>query len=226
MDIGIVSFGIIRGSPESFEKTYREMPEHESSSEPGEVTILLRAVRDGNREAEQELISLVHDELHRAARRLMRGERPDHTLQPTALVNEAYLRLIRGAAPAWNDRTHFFILATQVMRRILVDHARARSSKKRGAAMKRVIVGDGAIPIEENWDEIIAVDEALSRLGRWDEQQSRIVELRFFGGLSEEETAEILSISSRTVRRDWKTAKAWLHVAGNCGLAGPARRRS
>jgi RNA polymerase sigma factor (TIGR02999 family) len=186
------------------------MPKEGNSAPPGEVTVLLRAIRGGNREAEQALVSLIHDELHRAARRLMRGERRDHTLQPTALVNEAYLRLIRGAAQDWNDRTHFFIVATQVMRRILVDHARARSSKKRGAAMKRVVVGDGPAALEENWDEIIAVDEALGRLGGWDEQQGRIVELRFFGGFSEEETAEILSISSRTVRRDWKTAKAWL----------------
>jgi RNA polymerase sigma-70 factor (ECF subfamily) len=186
------------------------MPNEKSPVPDGEVTILLHAIRAGERDAEAKLIALVQHELHQIAQRLMRAERRDHTLQPTALVNEAYLRLLTGTERNWENRSHFFIVAAQVMRRILVDHARARGSQKRGGTQTKVLLDDFPVFGYENWEEIIALDGALSRLAAWDEQQSRIVELRFFAGLSEEETAEVLNISSRTVRRNWKVARAWL----------------
>jgi RNA polymerase sigma factor (TIGR02999 family) len=141
----------------------------------------------------------------------MRGERPDHTLQPTALVHEAYLRLIEQERVAWRNRAHFFGVAAKLMRRILVDHARARLTAKRGAAQPAVQLEDGLVFAEERSGEFVALDEALQRLAQFDPRLERIVELRFFGGLPVEETAEVLGISTRTVKRDWNAAKMWLH---------------
>lgn len=161
--------------------------------------------------AEAQLLELVYLELHRMAERLMRSERIDHTLQPTALVNEAYIRLLSGAQGDWQDRAHFFAVAAQVMRRILIDHARANRSDKRGGSFKRIDLNEPLPSIIGNAEELIAVDEALNRLTAWDARQSKIVELRFFVGLSEDEIAEVLQISVRTVKRDWKVARAWLY---------------
>jgi len=181
------------------------------SDPPGNVTNLLRELRGGNRMAETQLLELVYQELHRMAQRLMRSERIDHTLQPTALVNEAYIRLVSGAQGDWQDRAHFFAVAAQVMRRILIDHARANRSDKRGGTLKRIDLDEPLLSIVENAEELIAVDEALNRLTAWDARQSKIVELRFFVGLSEDEIAEVLHISVRTVKRDWRIARAWLY---------------
>jgi len=141
----------------------------------------------------------------------MRAERPDHTLQPTALVHEAYLRLIEQDRVKWRNRAHFFGVAARLMRRILVDHARARRTGKRGAAEQAVALEEGFVFAEERSGELVALDEALQRLAQFDPRLDRIVELRFFGGLSVEDTAEVLGISPRTVKRDWNAAKAWLH---------------
>ena len=177
----------------------------------GEITQLLIDLGKGDRDAEARLIPLVYDELRRLANRYMRGERPDHTLQPTALVHEAYLRLIEQERVAWRNRAHFFGVAAKLMRRILVDHARARLTAKRGAAQPAVQLEDGLVFAEERSGEFVALDEALQRLAQFDPRLERIVELRFFGGLPVEETAEVLGISTRTVKRDWNAAKMWLH---------------
>jgi RNA polymerase sigma factor (TIGR02999 family) len=140
----------------------------------------------------------------------MRGERPDHSLQPTALVHEAYLRLIQQERVEWRNRAHFFGVAAQLMRRILVDHARARLTAKRGAAEPAVQLDESSVFAEERSAELVALDEALQRLAQFDPRLERIVELRFFGGLPVEDTAEVLGISTRTVKRDWNAAKAWL----------------
>jgi RNA polymerase sigma factor (TIGR02999 family) len=179
--------------------------------QPGEVTRLLVGLRAGNREAEGRLVEVVYGELHRMAARYIRRERRDHTLQATALVNEAYMRLVDQRGKDWQNRAHFFGVAAQVMRRVLVDHARTHQSLKRGGEVEKISLED-ALPFSpERPDQLLALDEALSRLAAFDSRQARIVELRFFGGLTEAETAEVLGISSRTVKRDWSVAKAWLH---------------
>jgi RNA polymerase sigma factor (TIGR02999 family) len=157
------------------------------------------------------LIPLVYDELRRLARRHLRRERPDHTLQSAAVVNEAYLRLTRQKPPEWQSRAHFFAVAAQMMRHILVDHARNRRAAKRGAGAPRLTLSaDIALPREREVD-VVALDDALNQLAALDLQQSRVVELRFFGGLSIEETALVLGVSPATVKREWATARAWLH---------------
>jgi RNA polymerase sigma factor (TIGR02999 family) len=177
---------------------------------PGEITQLLIALGRGDRDAEARLIPLVYDELRRLANRFMQGERPNHTLQPTALVHEAYLRLIEQERVEWRNRAHFFGVAAKLMRRILVDHARARLTAKRGAAEPAVHLKEGFVFAEERCGEFVALDEALQRLAQFDPRADHVVELRFFGGLSEEDTAQMLGISTRTVKRDWNAAKAWL----------------
>ena len=177
---------------------------------PGDVTQLLMELRAGEAGAEGRLVEAVYWELRRMAVAYMRRERHDHTLQPTALVHEAYMRLIDQRGKDWQNRAHFFGVAAHVMRRILVDHARSRRTTKRGGAARKVELDEAAGLSIERSEELLAIDEALSRLARVDERQARIVELRFFGGLSEEETADVLGISSRTVKRDWNVAKAWL----------------
>jgi RNA polymerase sigma-70 factor, ECF subfamily len=177
---------------------------------PGRVTSLLREAAAGDSSAEQDLLHLVHAELKRIALRRMRGERKDHTLQPTALVNEAYVRLLRGGPQTWNDRTHFLAVASNVMRRILVDHARRRTAHK--SQRLEEPPKPPAVDAAHSPDTILAVDEALAELARSDARQARIVEMRFFSGLTDEEVATVLEISVRTVKRDWAAAKAWLYA--------------
>jgi RNA polymerase sigma-70 factor, ECF subfamily len=176
-----------------------------------EITQLLLAWNDGDQAALEKLTPLVYAELHRLARGYMLGERPGHTLQTTALINEAYLRLIDWKNVRWQSRAHFFGIAAQVMRRILVDFARARHYTKRGGATQQVSL-DEAVTIHENRSaELIALDEALKSLAELDPRKSQIVELRFFGGLSAQETAEVLKVSQRTVEREWNSARTWLY---------------
>jgi RNA polymerase sigma factor (TIGR02999 family) len=164
----------------------------------------------GDQDAREALIPLVYDELRRLARRYLRRERPDHTLQSAALVNEAYLRLIRQEQPQWQSRAHFFGVAAQLMRHILVDHARNRAAAKRGAGAPRLTLDpDVALPQARDVD-LVVLDDALNQLAALDPQQSRLVELRFFGGLSIEETSVVLGVSPATVKREWATARAWL----------------
>jgi RNA polymerase sigma-70 factor (ECF subfamily) len=177
----------------------------------GEVTQLLQGLRAGDREAEGKLLDVVYGELHRIAARHMRRERIDHTLQATALIHEAYVRLIDQPTKDWQNRSHFYGVAAQVMRRILVDYARTHRSAKRGGEQHKVSLDDALLLTMEQSDELVALDEALSRLAQFDLRQSRIVELRYFGGLSEAEIAQTLGVSSRTVKRDWRVAKAWLY---------------
>jgi len=184
--------------------------------ESPEITALLKAWGNGDAAALDQLTPLVYDELRRLARRYMRNERAGNTLQTTALVNEAYLRLVDAKRVGWQDRVHFFAVSAQMMRRILVDAARARGSAKRGGQVKRVNHST-AFNLDEIPDvstgrdrELVAIDDALNTLAEIDPRKARVIELRFFGGLSVEETAEILKISPQSVTRDWKLAKAWL----------------
>ena len=177
---------------------------------PQEVTQLLLAWSQGDQAALDQLIPLVHAELHRLAHRCMDRERAGHTLQTTALVNEAYLRLIDSSQVRWQNRAHFFAVAAQLMRRILVDFARSRHNLKRGGAAQRVSLDEALLLPQESDPDLIALDEALDALAALDPRQARAVELRFFGGLSVEQTAEVLQVSPETVARDWRVAKAWL----------------
>jgi RNA polymerase sigma factor (TIGR02999 family) len=171
---------------------------------------LLRLWRSGNDEALRRLLPLVYEELRRVARRHLRRERPDHTLEATALINEAYLRLMAQGASEVRDRSHFVALTSNLMRQILVDHARARLAKKRDGGCRITLAEDVAFADSSEVD-VLAVDEALTRLAALDSQQARVVELRYFGGLSVRETSEVLGVSEATVKRDWATARAWLH---------------
>jgi RNA polymerase sigma factor (TIGR02999 family) len=175
-----------------------------------EVTRLLGALRGGDRDALGRLLPLVYDELHLLAQRAMRHERGGHTLQATALVNEAYLRLVDQRRAGWEHRTQFLAVAAQLMRRILVDHARGRGAAKRGGGQERVPLENAAVSAPEKGLDLVSLDEALTRLARIDAQQARVVELRFFGGLTVEEAAEVLGVSPATVKREWTMAKAWL----------------
>lgn len=181
----------------------------------GDITQLLVAFKAGDLDAQRKLLDVVYAELHRMAGRYMRRERPDHTLQATALIHEAYVRLIDQRDKDWQNRAHFFGVAAQMMRRILVDHARTRRTDKRGGGQHKVSLDEAMLLTNRQSDELIALDEALSRLAQFDPRQSRVVELRFFGGLTEEETAEVLGVASRTVKRDWSMAKAWLYAELN-----------
>jgi len=176
-----------------------------------DVTQLLVELTNGNKEAATKLIPLVYDELHRLARRQMRGERGDHTLQATALVNEAYLKLVENRPLQWQNRAHFFAVAAQTMRRILIDHARSHLRQKRGGGKKMFALDEGLVFSPEQSMELVQLDQSLDRLARLDPRQSQIVEMRFFAGLTVEETAEVLHISPKTVKREWSIAKAWLH---------------
>ena len=178
---------------------------------PQNVTQLLIGWSKGDKEALDALVPLVYDELRRQAARYLRRERVGHTLQTTALIHEAYMRLIDQKNVHWQNRAHFFGIAAQLMRRILVDHARTKTRAKRGGSNLRVSLTKANIFAKVKDLDIVALDEALDRLTEIDEQQSRIVELRFFSGLTVEETAEVLGISTATVKRDWSMAKAWLH---------------
>ena len=179
-----------------------------------EVTRLLIQLTDGDHAALDELLSLVYSELRRLAASYLRRERQGHTLQPTALVHEAYLRLIDQTQVRWQNRAHFFGVAAQMMRRILVDHARQQQAEKRGGEFQKFSLDDMNINLDvsgERASNLVALDEALERLAALDPQKARVVELRFFGGLSVEETAEVLGVSAPTVKRQWRMAKAWLY---------------
>lgn len=175
-----------------------------------DATDLLLAWSQGDESAFDRLVPLVHQELRKLAHRYMRQERPDHTLQATALVNEAYLRLIDANRIDWQNRAHFLAVAAQTMRRILVEFARNRGRQKRGGDIIRVSVDDATEIADEKGADLVALSDALTELARFDGRMSQVVELRFFGGLSVEETAGVLDVSPETVMRDWKTAKAWL----------------
>jgi RNA polymerase sigma factor (TIGR02999 family) len=174
------------------------------------INRLLANWGQGNEEAREALIPMVYSELRRQARRYLRGERPDHTLESAALVNEAYLRLVRQEAPQWQNRAHFFGVAAQLMRHILVDHARNRLAAKRGAGAPRLAIDPELVPAQTPGIDLVALDDALGKLAALDSQQARLIELRFFGGLSIEEAAVVLGVSPATVKREWATARAWL----------------
>jgi RNA polymerase sigma-70 factor (ECF subfamily) len=176
----------------------------------GEITQLLSEVSKGNSEATSRLAELVYDQLHRTAAWFMNGERRDHSLQATILVHEAYLQLVNQEDQNWQNRAHFFAVAAGHMRRILIDHARARNAIKRGGRNIKVDIDEIVVIADDHCEELVIIDEALNRLSEFDERLCRIVELKFFGGLTEEEIAEVLRISPRTVKRDWKVARAWL----------------
>jgi len=165
----------------------------------------------GDKEDLDKLMPAVYDELRRQAARYLRREQAGHTLQTTALIHEAYVRLVDQRNVQWQNRAHFFGIAAQMMRRILVDHARTKKRAKRGGSVIKVSLADATLPVNERDLDVVALDEALNRLAEIDEQQSRVVELRFFSGLTVEETAEVMNISPATVKRDWSMAKAWLH---------------
>lgn len=182
------------------------------ASPRSEITELLKEWSDGRAGAFDRLAPQIYAELRRLASSYMRRERADHTLQPTALVNEAFLKLVDQRAVRWQNRAHFFGIAAQAMRRILVDHARARSAGKRGDGAQAIPLDDASAIAAMPDVDLLALDEALTRLARLDPQQSRVVELRFFGGLTMEETAEVLRVSPATVGREWTMAKAWLYA--------------
>jgi len=179
------------------------------TTSPGEVTVLLHALRQGDRGAGDKLFPLVYSELHRLARAYMRRERPNHTLQPTALINEAYMRLAQASVD-WQNRAHFIGVAATAMRRILVDHARAHMAAVRGGEFQQVEWTEAlGLPAERS-EELIALDEALDQLEKLDARQAKLIELRYIGGLSFEEAADVLEISPRTAKRDWAMARLWL----------------
>jgi RNA polymerase sigma-70 factor, ECF subfamily len=198
-----------------------------------DVTQLLVAWCEGDRAAFERLVPLVYAELRRVAHRRMRDERPDHVLQTTALINEAYLRLIDINRVRWQNRAHFYAVAAQVMRRILVDAARERDARKRGGEISHVVFDEALMPTPERDADLVALDAALAALADVDPRKSQVVELRYFGGLNVEETAEVLSVSVETVARDWRLAKLWLlrelertepnrpdHARADCGGDG------
>ena len=181
-----------------------------TTQSPKEITRLLVAWGDGDDAALEELTPLVYQQLHRLAHHHLRHERPGHTLQTSALVNEAYLRLVDWKNVRWQSRAHFFAVSAQLMRRILVDFARSRRFQKRGGGVPALALEEAALISSERSTDLVALDEALASLSQLDARQSRVVELRFFGGLTVEETAEVLKVSTGTVRRDWSLARAWL----------------
>jgi len=179
-------------------------------TDPEDLTRLLLDAREGDARAEAKAVELLYGDLHRQAMRMMRRESADHTLQPTALVNEAYARLVGSQAPEWKDRNHFLAVASTVMRRVLVDHARARNSAKRGGPIKPLSL-DVGLPLSVEHDpDVLALDRAISKLATLDPRQAKVVTLRFFGGMTVAEVAEVLGVSKRTVESEWTMAKAWL----------------
>jgi RNA polymerase sigma factor (TIGR02999 family) len=180
-------------------------------AEPGEVTSLLGKLGSGQAEISARLIALVYKELRAIAGRCMRNERPGHTLQPTVLVHEAYLRLAADTSVQWESRAQFFGFAAQIMRRVLLDYAREHRALKRGGAVARISLDDVFLVSEDQLENVLTLDESLQRLAAVDSQQSRIVELRFFAGMTLEETSQVVGMSTATVKREWNHAKAWLH---------------
>ncbi len=182
-----------------------------NEKQPLEITQILHDWNNGDEAAKEHLLPFVYDELKRQARYLMSRERPNHTLQPTALVHEAFMKLSEQSGIDWQNRSHFYGFASRMMRQILVDHARLHAAAKRGAKPIHFSLDDVQIPIEERAESILALDEALERLEKFDEQQAKLVEMKFFGGLSNQEIAENLDISERTVGREWQAARLWLY---------------
>ncbi len=187
------------------------------TSDSQQITQLLLAWGNGDQQALEKLMPLVYDELHKVAARHLRRQNPGHTLQTTALVNEAYLRLIDSSQVRWQNRAHFFAVSAQLMRRILVDFARQRQNLKHGGGARRVSLDETMVIAPEREADLLALDEALDRLAALNVRQAHVVELRYFGGLSEEETAEALKVSLRTVQRDWNLARLWLYRELNQG---------
>lgn len=181
-----------------------------SEKESADITQILQDWNDGNEDAKELLLPFVYDELKRQARYLMSKERSNHTLQPTALVHEAFMKLSEQSGIEWKNRSHFYGIASRLMRQILVDHARLHAADKRGNNAIHFSIDDVQIPIEERASSILAIDEVLQRLAGFDEKQAQIVEMRFFGGMNDDEIAEALNISRRTVGREWQSAKLWL----------------
>lgn len=175
-----------------------------------QVTQILHDWSEGDPGAPERLMPLVYDEMRRIARSFISRERPGHTLQPTALANEAYLRLVGQHSVSWQGRAHFYSVAATMMRRVLINHARTRAAEKRGGAAVRLSLEDVDVPAEERAADVVAMDEALDRLSQFSERGSKIVEMRFFAGMSDDEIAEVLGVSTRTVLRDWKAARLWL----------------
>lgn len=182
-----------------------------SKETTSEITQILQKWNDGNEQAKELLLPFVYEELKRQARRMMSGERVNHTLQPTALVHEAFLRLSEQTGIEWQNRRHFYGIASRLMRQILVDHARHHAAEKRGNNPIHFSIDDVQIPVEQRASSILALDEALENLNDFDERQAKIVEMRFFGGLNNTEIAEALEISERTVVREWQSARLWLY---------------
>jgi len=182
-----------------------------SEKSPSEITQILQDWNNGDEDAKERLIPFVYDELKRQARSLMSRERTDHTLQPTALVHEAFLRLSEGTGIDWQNRSHFYGIASRLMRQILVDHARLYAADKRGHHPIHFSIEDMEIPADERAGSILVLDEVLERLEKFDETQARIVEMRFFGGMNNQEIAQSLDISERTVGREWQAARLWLY---------------
>ncbi|MCM3870690.1 MAG: sigma-70 family RNA polymerase sigma factor [Pyrinomonadaceae bacterium] len=189
-----------------------------TTDSPKEVSLLLSAWSDGDHAALDKLVPLVYDELHRLAHRYISRERPDNTLQTTALAHEAYLRLVDVKGVSWQNRAHFFAVAAQMMRRILVDLARARQNLKRGGGAQQVSLDGVLVASPERDSDMLALDEALSRLAALNPRQSQVVELRYFGGLTDEEVGEVVKVSPRTVRSDWRLAKVWLYRELSSGV--------
>ncbi|HSS18922.1 MAG TPA: sigma-70 family RNA polymerase sigma factor [Pyrinomonadaceae bacterium] len=183
------------------------MSEHPTEN----VTKLLIELSNGDRDAVDLLLPVIYDELRKLAANYLRRERPDHTLQPTALVHEAYIRLVDQTRVNWQNRAHFFGVAAQIMRRLLVDHARKHNAEKRGQEFQKLSLDENIDRAVERSAELIALDDALKAFAEFDEQKARMVELRYFGGLSIEETADVLGVAPTTVKRQWRAARAWLH---------------
>jgi RNA polymerase sigma factor (TIGR02999 family) len=184
-----------------------------------EITQILQDWNGGNADAKERLLPFVYDELRRQARFLMSSERSNHTLQPTALVHEAFMRISEQSGIDWQNRGHFYGIASRLMRQILVDHARTHGAAKRGSNTIHFSIDDVQISVEERAHSILCLDEVLERLEKFDEQQAKVVEMRFFGGMSTSEIAETLDISERTVIRDWQTARLWLYRELNQGIS-------
>jgi RNA polymerase sigma factor (TIGR02999 family) len=191
---------------------------------PGQVTQLLKAMRAGDSRAADDLLPLVYAELHRLAKAYMRRERPEHTLQATALINEAYLRLVREDAD-WNNRAHFIGVAANVMRRVLVDHARAHKAERRAGGLKRVEMSDDLSISIEQLDEVALVDDALTKLAKVKPRQAEVVELRYFGGLTVEQIGDLLGIAPRSVKHDWSLARIWLFREMRRGEKPPGNKK-
>jgi len=182
-----------------------------SEANTSQITRILQDWNDGDEAAKEQLLPYVYDELKRQARRMMSSERQNHTLQPTALVHEAFLRIREQTGMDWKNRSHFYGIASRLMRQILIDHARVHAAKKRGSKAIHFSLDDVQISVEERADSLLVLDEALERLEQFDGQQAKVVEMRFFGVMTNEEIAEALDISVRTVSREWQTARLWLY---------------